>query len=144
MAPHLTEGARDVSAQVEDVYCATPSNADCGSSSKTSPPRLTTELQRQCHAFLTSPDTVLTSENTPKRSSYRSGQRQQLENMLPPCRLMNLPAELREQIFAFAVTEWIDSLEDGVASRPVRFLQRRAIRIDRLNKPAPPGRRAAL
>ncbi|KAK3110951.1 hypothetical protein LTR53_014250 [Teratosphaeriaceae sp. CCFEE 6253] len=66
----------------------------------------------------------------------------------PPCRLLALPAELREAIWTFAVTEWtpskpslsstrVDTQRPAPPDRPM--LQRTPIRVDRLNRPPPPG-----
>lgn len=68
-----------------------------------------------------------------------------IEAMLPPSpsQLMTLPAELREQIFVLVVTEWIIAPDTftyiGTPPRKVRLLHQRAIRMDRLNRPSPPG-----
>ncbi|KAK5135743.1 hypothetical protein LTR08_004729 [Meristemomyces frigidus] len=58
------------------------------------------------------------------------------------CRLLELPTELREQIWIFTVTEWIPTKEEhngpsGRGSQPP-MLQRNPVRIDRFNKPLPP------
>ncbi|EMC95543.1 hypothetical protein BAUCODRAFT_34291 [Baudoinia panamericana UAMH 10762] len=65
-------------------------------------------------------------------------------------RLLDLPPELREQIWHFAVTEWApvppagdrvddedDVVRDTYTSLP-RLLQKAPIRMDRFNRPSPP------
>ncbi|TKA71927.1 hypothetical protein B0A55_07923 [Friedmanniomyces simplex] len=56
------------------------------------------------------------------------------------CRLLELPAELREVIWIFAVTDWAPprTVEDGVgADCQPPTLQRTPIRLDRFNRPLP-------
>lgn len=138
--------------QIEEFYCCIPPHDDSLRNSS-SPSRLTKKQQRRCTELIALVDGLLAHEailqgnNNP--SQWLRGHRQKLEDMLPHCRLMNLPAELREQIFSFAVTEWVPVPDEFVTigtppPRSVRVLQKRAIRIDRLNKPTPPGRRAGL
>jgi len=60
------------------------------------------------------------------------------EESSPPRRaaLLELPAELREQIWMRAVTVWTVRPEDGVATV---VLENMPIRMDRFNRPQPPG-----
>ncbi|EME42380.1 hypothetical protein DOTSEDRAFT_81280 [Dothistroma septosporum NZE10] len=58
------------------------------------------------------------------------------------CQLLELPAELREQIWMHVVTEWTAIPDEDLrltAARSVRLLQKRAIRMDRFNRPSPPA-----
>jgi hypothetical protein len=48
------------------------------------------------------------------------------------CRILALPAEIREQIWIHAVTNWAPNCETG-------FLEKQPIRVDNLNRPLPPG-----
>lgn len=147
MSDDVILDARKVIQQAEELYCTTSPN-DIGD---TSPPRSTMELQRHCNPLIATTKATLTSDEIPEMNNLWScinEHRRHLEKMLPSSRLMKLPAELREQIFAHAVTEWVHSQDEiseiGVPPRPARILQQRAIRMDRLNKPAPPGRGAAF
>ncbi|KXT02379.1 hypothetical protein AC578_212 [Pseudocercospora eumusae] len=63
-------------------------------------------------------------------------------------RLLDLPAELREQIWMYAVTEWTHASDQCYETADVgpnthdllqrRQLMRRPIRMDRFNRPSPP------
>jgi len=56
--------------------------------------------------------------------------------------LLELPAEIREQIWILAVTEWYPStttLQDHTGAEAACILQRAPIRMDRFNKPLPPA-----
>lgn len=58
------------------------------------------------------------------------------------CPLLELPAEIREQIWMHAVTEWTVASSERrqlTSTRSVRVLQKRAIRMDRFNRPPPPA-----
>lgn len=60
------------------------------------------------------------------------------------CRLLALPAELRELIWLHTVTEWTPAPEDKhdkhtSPQRRSRILEKRPIRMDRFNRPLPPA-----
>lgn len=143
----------DAISQIEEFYRMLRSPCDSDA-----PPYLPTILQMWCKSLITMVDLLLAHNSEVLRddllSSCLRDHRRGLHELLSPLmampsRLMALPYELREQIFAFAVTEWIAAPDQSAeASTPprtgVRVLQQRPIRIDRLNKPAPPGRRALL
>jgi hypothetical protein len=76
--------------------------------------------------------------------------RSRLQALLPVSRLLDLPAELREQIWIFAVTECGPVARESVGTdlcsadvsgtrRSDQVLEQKAIRIDRHNRPLPPG-----
>lgn len=54
---------------------------------------------------------------------------------LPRCRLLDLPAELREQIWIHAVTEWTSIPLD--TKTKTKLLEKDPIRMDRWNRPLP-------
>ncbi|KAK3626793.1 hypothetical protein LTR56_019611 [Elasticomyces elasticus] len=58
-------------------------------------------------------------------------------SMPSPSRLLQLPAELREEIWILAVTEWAP--EKAVKDSAVRMLRRTPVRLDRFNRPLPAG-----
>ncbi|KAI7155406.1 hypothetical protein KC349_g7000 [Hortaea werneckii] len=57
------------------------------------------------------------------------------------CRLLELPAEIREEIWLFAVVEWIplEAETDRRDAGEPSGLQRAPIRMDRFNRPLPPA-----
>lgn len=60
------------------------------------------------------------------------------------CRLLALPAELRELIWIHTVTEWTPALaykhdKQVPSTRRSSILEQRPIRMDRLNRPLPPA-----
>lgn len=56
------------------------------------------------------------------------------------CRLLELPAELREQIWTYAVSEWVlDDSAGGVDGRGRMMCYRQPVRIDRFNHHPPPA-----
>lgn len=141
----------DAIRQIEEFYHLSKILGQSRSSERDASPCLPKRQQVSCRSLIAMVDVLLArnSRVLPDDilSSCLRDHRRWLHEMLPPSRLMTLPYELREQMFAFAITEW-DANSDQLAEivtppRIVRVLQRRPVRIDRLNKPAPPGRRAA-
>ncbi|CZT14477.1 uncharacterized protein RCC_00456 [Ramularia collo-cygni] len=137
--------SQDAIRQAEEFFHATSSKGDCLAKFDNRM-TMTVELQRRCGSLINLVDFHLSSNATMKNENISSclrQHRQKLEDMLPPCRLMKLPAEIRDMIFAFAVTEWVVAsgrgAQIGTPPRTMRVLEQSAIRIDRLNKPAPPA-----
>lgn len=152
MATHKLTDGWDVVCRIEESYrISLMDDWHRMLSEDSSPPRLPIDLQRRCNSLISTIDHLLGRQEVlsdEKLSSCLAEHRVWLEKMSPPCRLMRLPAELREQIFALAVTERVvvsgELVWIGAPPRAVRVLQQRPIRMDRLNKPAPPGMCASL
>ncbi|EGP86703.1 unnamed protein product [Zymoseptoria tritici ST99CH_3D1] len=114
-------------------------------------PALTTKQQRQATLLLRRIDRALQQDSTHQYDVILrlNEHKRRLEALIPRCRLLELPAEIREGIFILAVTEWgpvpgddfieMPPSEVSDARRRVPLLEKRAVRIDRLNRPAPPG-----
>lgn len=119
-------------------------------------PALTTKQQRQATLLLRRIDRALQQDSTHQYDVILrlNEHKRRLEALIPRCRLLELPAEIREGIFILAVTEWgpvpgddfieMPPSEVSDARRRVPLLEKRAVRIDRLNRPAPPGRSTHL
>jgi hypothetical protein len=117
-------------------------------------PELTTSQQHQATLLLARIKKVLSQDAMVLQGlalvDRLTEHKRHLEALLPRCQLLELPAEIREQIWVLAVTEWECSPRDLVQLPPVTpgsaemrtitVLERRAIRIDRFNKPVPPGK----
>ncbi|KAK4498205.1 hypothetical protein PRZ48_010862 [Zasmidium cellare] len=80
-----------------------------------------------------------------RRPASRISNTQEATTSAVACRLLALPAELREQIWIHTVTEWMPAPSDkqdkhaSSSQRSSNILEKKPIRMDRLNRPLPPA-----
>ncbi|KAK4613764.1 hypothetical protein CLAFUW4_08935 [Fulvia fulva] len=85
---------------------------------------------------------IAATGNLPTQSKSSKRQIVTLTTTTGRCPLLELPAEIREQIWMHTVTEWTAATVETLRltpTRSVRLLHKRAIRMDRFNRPPPPA-----